>query len=113
MQNLSQKHCVPCEGGTKPLDHSQSNEYIEQIDQWHLNEDISIEKTLRFKDFKEALNFVNKVGAIAESEGHHPDIGILGWNKVKILLTTHAIGGLSDNDFILASKIDELYTSLT
>ncbi len=108
MSNLSQKHCIPCEGDTKPLDHIQNIEHLKEIDTWQLIEDAAIEKTLLFKDFAEALSFVNKVGAIAEAEGHHPDISIFGWNKVKISISTHAIGGLSDNDFILAAKIDEL-----
>jgi 4a-hydroxytetrahydrobiopterin dehydratase len=108
MPNLSQKHCVPCEGGTKPLEPFRNSELIKEINTWQLIEDKAIEKTLLFKDFTEALAFVNKVGALAEAEGHHPDISIFGWNKVKLSLSTHAIGGLSDNDFILASKIDEL-----
>lgn len=83
-------------------------EFLKEINQWQLIEDISIEKILLFKDFKEALVFVNKVGEIAEAQNHHPDILIFGWNKVKLSLTTHAIGGLSENDFILASQIDQI-----
>lgn len=83
-------------------------EFLKEINQWQLIEDISIEKILLFKDFKEALKFVNKVGEIAEAQNHHPDILIFGWNKVKLSLTTHAIGGLSENDFILASQIDQI-----
>lgn len=108
MTDLFSKHCVPCEGGTKPLEPAVSSEHLLEIDQWHLIDDEAIEKTLLFKDFAEALRFVNKVGAIAEAEGHHPDISIFSWNKVKISLSTHAIGGLSDNDFILAAKIDAI-----
>lgn len=108
MSNLSQKHCIPCEGGTKPLDHIKNIELLKEVDTWQLIDDTAIEKTLLFKDFAEALGFVNKVGVIAEAEGHHPDLSIFGWNKVKISISTHAIGGLSDNDFILAAKIDEL-----
>lgn len=111
MSNLSQKHCIPCEGGTKPLEHIKNTELLKEIDTWQLIEDKTIEKTLLFKDFAEALSFVNAVGAIAEAEGHHPDISIFGYNKVKISLSTHAIGGLSDNDFILASKIDAIKNS--
>lgn len=111
MSELSKKHCVPCEGGATPFGLDTSTQYLEELDRWHLTDDVSIEKVVQWKDFKEALNFVNKVGALAEQEGHHPDISIFEWNKVRILLTTHAIGGLSDNDFILASKIDELLTS--
>ena len=108
MSDLASKHCIPCEGNVKPLDHIKNSEHLLEIDQWHLIDDIAIEKTLLFKDFKDALAFINSVGSIAESEGHHPDISIFGYNKVKIRLSTNAIHGLSDNDFILAAKIDEL-----
>ncbi len=111
MHHLSSKHCTPCEGSVKPLDHIRNTELLHEINTWHLIEDEAIEKTLLCRDFAQALWFVNKVGEIAEAEGHHPDITIFGWNKVKIRLSTHAIGGLSDNDFILAAKIDELVLS--
>lgn len=74
---------------------------------WQDFKEKQIVKEYAFEDFKEALAFVNKVGALAEFEGHHPDIHLHGWNKVTITLTTHAIGGLSENDFIMASKIDD------
>ncbi len=105
---FSKKHCTPCEGDTPPLAKEKSIEFIQEIDQWVLIEDTAIERTFLFKDFKEALAFINKVGEIAEREGHHPDLSLFGWNKVKIRLSTHAIKGLSDNDFILAAKIDEV-----
>lgn len=76
--------------------------------EWEVVEEKKLIRTFTFKDFKQALAFVNKVGAIAEEEGHHPNIFLFGWNKVKITLTTHVIGGLSVNDFILASKINVL-----
>ena len=106
--NLSHKHCVPCEGGTEPLTATQNKELVEKIDNWEIDKDKKLEKILVFKDFKEALNFVNKVGEIAEMENHHPNISIYDYKKVRIELYTHAIDGLSENDFILASKIDEL-----
>ncbi len=105
---MNNKKCKPCEEKTTPLSHSESENLKEKINEWSLIEDTHIEKTLKFKDFKEALDFVNKVGAIAEEEGHHPDIKIHDWNKVTLTLSTHSIGGLSENDFILASKIDDL-----
>jgi 4a-hydroxytetrahydrobiopterin dehydratase len=112
MSNLSDKHCVPCEGGTTPLSSEESKKILSEIPatdgNWTLVDDKELEKTYTFKDFKEALEFVNKVGAIAESEGHHPDIGLHNYKLVTIKLSTHAIGGLSENDFILASKIDDL-----
>lgn len=105
---LHKKHCVPCEGKTKPFDTGKNLEYLEQVKDWKLIDDKSIEKIFSFKDFKEAMTFVNEVADVAEFEGHHPNILIFGWNKVKISLSTHAIGGLSENDFILASKIDQI-----
>jgi 4a-hydroxytetrahydrobiopterin dehydratase len=106
--NLSKKHCVPCEGGTKPLSLEEASPYVQKVNNWVLDGDSSIEKILVFKDFRETLEFVNKVGKVAEEENHHPDILIFGWNKVKLTLSTHAIQGLSENDFILAAKIDDL-----
>lgn len=82
--------------------------HLVQIKNWNVVDGKQIQKDFKFKDFKEALAFVNKVGDIAEAEGHHPDISIYSWNKVKIELSTHSIGGLSLNDFILAAKIDQL-----
>jgi len=108
MNKLSQKQCVPCEGNVSPFTHMQNEEHLEQLDTWNLIEDRAIEKTIVCKDFASALAFVNRVGAVAEHEGHHPDIGIVDYKKVTIHLTTHAIKGLSENDFILAAKIDEI-----
>lgn len=108
MTELSQKKCVPCEDRTGKLESKQSTVLLEELDHWKIIDDRVIEKTLQFKDFASALAFVNKVGAIAEKENHHPDMSIFSWNKVKFSLSTHSIGGLSENDFILAAKIDEL-----
>lgn len=102
---LSEKKCRACEGWEKPFTKEEAQEYLKQISNWSLVDD-SIEKNFKFKSFKEALEFVNRVGEIAEQEGHHPDIQLYGWNKVRLTLTTHAIKGLSENDFILAAKID-------
>ena len=107
-ENLSTGHCVPCEGGMLPIDKASAGILIQKIANWTLSDDAkSIHREFKFKDFKEALDFTNNVGAIAEIEGHHPDIE-LGWGKVGITLSTHAIDGLSGNDFILAAKIDEI-----
>ncbi|MDX9857279.1 MAG: 4a-hydroxytetrahydrobiopterin dehydratase [candidate division Zixibacteria bacterium] len=108
MQNLSRKRCVPCEGGIDPLTRDQFEVYLEQLPDWTVLDDKSLEREFRFKDFVEAMAWVNKVAEIAEDEGHHPDIYIHGWNKVRITLWTHAIGGLSINDFVVASKIDRI-----
>lgn len=106
-ENLLNKKCVPCEGGVEPLKGEKLITYLNLIKGWKDINDHHIEKEFTFKDFKEALAFTNKVGAIAEEEGHHPDI-FLSWGKVKIVLWTHAIGGLSENDFIVAAKFDTL-----
>lgn len=111
MDDLTKKKCVPCEGGTKPLTslEREFNIYHEQVPDWEIiDQEKKLEKKFKFKDFKEALAFVNKVGEIAESENHHPNICLYSWNKVKITLTTHAIGGLSINDFILAYRISQI-----
>jgi 4a-hydroxytetrahydrobiopterin dehydratase len=107
--DLKNKKCVPCEGGVKPLTPDEYGTFLRQeLEGWNDFEEKRIEKEYQFKDFKEALAFINKVGSLAEEEGHHPDMLIYGWNKVRVMLTTHVISGLSENDFILASKIDSL-----
>ena len=108
MEDLSKKKCVPCEGGEMPLGEESAKELKKLIDpNWEL-EAKKISRDFVFKDFAEAIAFINKVAEIAESEGHHPDINLHSYKKVKIDLSTHAIGGLSGNDFILAAKIDKL-----
>jgi 4a-hydroxytetrahydrobiopterin dehydratase len=105
--NLLKKMCVACEGkGIKPFDKAQAEEYLSQVEGWTLDQESKkISKEYKFKDFIGAINFVNKISEIAESEGHHPDIHI-NYNKVRLELSTHAIGGLSENDFIVAAKVD-------
>jgi 4a-hydroxytetrahydrobiopterin dehydratase len=104
--DLFSKKCVPCEAGVQPMSREESERYLLETPGWSLAEGgQSIQREFRLKDFKEAMRFVNVVADIAESEGHHPDISI-SWNKVKLELTTHAIKGLSENDFILAAKIN-------
>jgi 4a-hydroxytetrahydrobiopterin dehydratase len=105
---LKNKKCIPCEGGVEPLNLGKSQELLEELEGWLLQDNKYIEKVFSFKDFKEALAFVNKIGVLAENEGHHPDILLFNWNKVKVTLFTHTISGLSENDFILAAKIDSL-----
>ena len=108
MENLLLKKCIPCEGGIAPMNPDQARVYMAQALGWLLSSDIqNISKHYQFKNFKEAMVFANKVGDLAESEGHHPDMTV-SWGKVGIYLTTHAIKGLSENDFILAAKIDLL-----
>ncbi len=102
--NLTDKKCKPCEGGVKPLKGNALQPYLKEVQGWSVVQEHHLEKEFKFKDFKTALDFVNKVGALAEKENHHPDIS-LSWGKVKITLWTHAINSLSENDFILAKKI--------
>lgn len=97
---------MPCEGGTEPMVKAETHKYHEEVKEWTLHQK-SIEREFKFKDFKEAMWFVNQVAAIAESEGHHPDVYVF-YNKVRLQLSTHAIGGLSVNDFIVAAKVDQL-----
>ncbi len=109
MEELKKKKCVPCEGGLTPMNRDEFAKYLEQVQGWSvIDKDTKIEREFEFRDFKKALDFVNAVGEVAEEEGHHPNIYIHSWNKVKITLYTHAIEGLSENDFILAAKIDAL-----
>jgi 4a-hydroxytetrahydrobiopterin dehydratase len=105
MSDLATRKCVPCEGGTPALKGEEVRKLYAQLEGWTLVEEHHLEKEYRFKDFAEALAFVNRLGAVAEEEGHHPDV-FLTWGKVKVTLWTHSVGGLSDNDFILAAKAD-------
>lgn len=107
MNDLLKKRCVPCEGGTKPLKGPAVIKLKEQLNNaWEVVENKKIKYQFVFKTFREAINFVNKVADLAESEDHHPNI-FIAYNKVTITLSTHAIGGLSENDFILAAKIEQ------
>jgi len=106
---LTKKHCVPCEGGTPPFSREQEDAYSKEVPSWSFDRESihKIRKRFSFKNFKEAMVFANKVAEIAEEEGHHPDICI-SYNKVDFTLFTHAVGGLSENDFIMAVKINDL-----
>lgn len=103
---LTSKHCVPCEGGIPALSAEEIKPLLAQLEGWTVVSGKRLAKTYRFPDFAKALAFVNRAGAVAEAEGHHPDLH-LSWGKVGVELFTHAIGGLSENDFILAAKLDE------
>jgi 4a-hydroxytetrahydrobiopterin dehydratase len=105
MKNLVAKKCVPCKGGVVPFGLEKIEEMLLQVKGWEVFDNKKIQKSFKFKTFREAIDFVNKVADVAEQEGHHPDIHI-HYNKVKLVLWTHAIGGLSENDFIMAAKID-------
>ena len=103
--NLQQKQCTPCEGGAAPLDEDTARQLLGSIDGWEMAGG-AIKKSWKLKNYAEALAWVNAISAVAEAENHHPDVA-LGWGYVDATLTTHAIGGLSENDFIVAAKIDE------
>ena len=105
--DLINKKCVPCEGGAIPFGAEEITPYLDQLDGWSLVRLEKIFKEFKFKDFKEAMLFVNRVASLAEDEGLHPDFAIL-YNRVILNLSTHAIGGLSENDFVMAAKIDRL-----
>lgn len=105
---LAKKNCIPCKEGTSPMNETEIAQYLKLLTQgWEVKENHHLEKAFTFKNFKKALEFTVAVGAIAEEEGHHPDI-FLSWGKVKITLWTHKINGLSESDFVLAAKIDTL-----
>ena len=110
MTDLLNKKCVPCEGGVTAFDVSEIHKYQKKVDGWDLIKNEKniyfLEKKFKFNDFLESQNFVNLVGKISEEEGHHPYISF-GWGYAKVIITTHAIEGLSENDFILAAKIDK------
>lgn len=103
---LAEKKCIPCEVGTEPLSQEEALEMAVAIPEWDIH-DKHIERTFKFKDFMQAVEFANRVANIAETEGHHPDLYI-SWGKAKVELSTHSIHGLSENDFILAAKIDNI-----
>ena len=111
MSDLHEKNCVPCRGGVSPFDIAEIHKYLKKIDGWDVKkndqEAYFLEKSFKFKNFSESQNFVNEIGKIAETEGHHPDI-LFGWGYAKIKIFTHKIKGLVESDFILASKIDRI-----
>ncbi len=112
MSDLLSKRCIPCEGNVKPLDAAAAKDYLSQVKDWTLGQDAkSISKEFAFKDFDETMQFVNAVAELAETEGHHPDMHVY-YDRARLELSTHAIAGLSENDFILAAKVDEIEKEL-
>lgn len=108
MSSLSKEKCIPCSGGVPPLEGEELRELARELDaRWRVVDDHHLEREYPFPDFASALAFTNRVGELAETEGHHPDIH-LAWGMVRITLWTHKIDGLSRSDFVLAAKIDEL-----
>ena len=111
MEDLANKKCIPCEGGIPPFDMEEIHKYLKKVNGWNVLKDkdknFFIEKEFKFKDYNSSEKFVFEIGKIAEGEGHHPDISF-GWGYAKIKISTHAIKGLAESDFILAAKIDQI-----
>jgi 4a-hydroxytetrahydrobiopterin dehydratase len=113
--HLDQKHCVPCEGGTAPLTDQREDELHSAVPDWQLNRETThqISKEFSFKNFMAVLKVANQIGELAESEGHHPNLYLHDYKQLRVELTTHAIKGLSENDFIMAVKIEEIIKNQT
>jgi 4a-hydroxytetrahydrobiopterin dehydratase len=107
MSGLSARECVPCRGGVPPLEGEEIRKLLKELDGWEVVNEHHLKKRYKFGDFRESLAFVNRVGELAEQQGHHPDI-CFGWGQAEITIWTHKIDGLTESDFILAAKIDEL-----
>jgi len=106
MSDLAGKQSVPCQGGVPPLDARQQAEFLGQLDGWNIERGHHLTKTYTFRDFSQGLAFVNRVGAMADQQGHHPDI-VLTWGKVRVDIWTHKIDGLTESDFVFAAKTDQ------
>ena len=107
MVDLASRECVPCRGGVPPLGGQEIQNFVKELDGWEVVREHHLRKSYEFKNFREALEFVNRTGELAEEQGHHPDI-YLAWGRVEITIWTHKIDGLTESDFILAAKIDKL-----
>jgi len=108
-EELSRKRCVPCEGGVPPLARDEAETLIRGLEGWTLDPDAKlITRSWTMKNFMAGIDFFNKVAAVAEEEGHHPDLHLEGYRRVTIGLWTHAVGGLTENDFIMAAKINQV-----
>jgi 4a-hydroxytetrahydrobiopterin dehydratase len=107
-QPLAQRTCKPCEGGTEPLPGSAAQALLRDVQGWELVDGKLLRKTVTCKDFLDAVALIQRIAPIAEAEDHHPNLHLTGYRKLTIELSTHAIGGLSENDFILAAKMDQL-----
>jgi len=104
---LAEKQCIPCQGGVPPLKGAEIEKYRAEIPEWNVVNEHHLERAFQFPDFKTALEFVNRVGELAEEQGHHPDL-LLSWGRVEVRIWTHKVDGLTESDFILAAKIDRL-----
>jgi 4a-hydroxytetrahydrobiopterin dehydratase len=106
-EQLADKQCVPCRGGVPPIKGAELQQLLKNVPQWTAADEHHLTRAFKFPDFRQALDFVNRVGALAEEQGHHPDI-LLAWGKAEITLWTHKIDGLTVSDFIMAAKIDRV-----
>ncbi len=106
-EDLAEKVCVPCRGGVPPLSEEEQTPLLRQIPEWTVIDGHHLERDYRFDDFLTALSFTNAAGAIAEEQGHHPEITV-GWGHAKVAIWTHKIDGLTESDFVLAAKFDRL-----
>ncbi len=107
MSELFERQCIPCRGGVPPLKGEEINRLLSQLDGWKVVDEHRLQKGYKFKDFRAALDFVNRIGELAEEQGHHPDI-CFGWGQADVTIWTHKIDGLTESDFVLAAKIDKL-----
>ncbi|MBI4345954.1 MAG: 4a-hydroxytetrahydrobiopterin dehydratase [Elusimicrobia bacterium] len=108
MDDLTRKHCIPCEQGGEPMPAHLAQTMLQRVKGWTLAEGKRLRQDLVMKDFAEAVRFIGEIARVADAEDHHPDLHLTGYRKLTIELTTHAVGGLTENDFILAAKIDTL-----
>jgi 4a-hydroxytetrahydrobiopterin dehydratase len=104
---LAKRTCIPCKGGVPPLSDHEIDELLDQVDGWEVMDNHHLRKDFRFPDFLQALAAVNRIGALAEEQGHHPDLH-LAWGRVRVEIWTHKIDGLTESDFILAAKVDRV-----
>ena len=109
-QPLTQRHCTPCEGETEPLPLRAAQQLLRDVSGWELVDGTCLRKTVTCKHFLDAVQLIQRIAPLAEAEDHHPDLHLTGYRRLTIELSTHSIGGLSENDFILAAKIDQLLT---
>jgi len=107
MSDLAARECVPCRGGIPPMNGDEIRTMLDQLSGWEVINNHHLRKEFKFADFRETLDYVNRVGELAEDQGHHPDISF-GWGKAEITIWTHKIDGLTESDFILAAKIDKV-----
>ena len=108
LSNLADRTCTPCRAGTPPLSREEFEPWLGQLDGWQVEDGKKVAKSYRFKNFIEAVAFVDAIVPVAEAEGHHPDL-LVKWGEVSVYLWTHAAGGLTENDFVMAAKIDQMH----